>query len=70
MGPDSDLDLLVVKRCAHRRQTARAIRRTLIGIPIPIDIIVGTPDDIASHGSTIGLIYRPALEQGKEIYAA
>jgi predicted nucleotidyltransferase len=70
MGPDSDVDLLVVKRCEHRRQTARAIRRMLIGIPIPIDIIVGTPDDIASYGTTIGLIYRPALQQGKEIYAA
>lgn len=70
MGPDSDIDVLVVKRCAHRRQTARAVRRKLIGIPIPIDIIVATPDDIESYGNTIGLIYRPALEEGKEIYRA
>ncbi len=70
MGRDSDVDVLVVKRCTHRRQTARAIRRKLIGVPIPIDIIVGTPDDVASYGNTIGLIYREALRQGREIYAA
>ena len=70
MGPDSDVDLLVVKRCAHRRETARGIRRKLIGIAVPIDIIVATPEDLAAYGETIGLIYRPVLQEGKEIYAA
>jgi predicted nucleotidyltransferase len=27
MGPDSDLDLLVIKSCRNRRETARRIRR-------------------------------------------
>lgn len=70
MGPDSDIDLLVVKRCPHRRQAARVIRRSLIGIAVPIDIIVATPEDLAAYGDTIGFIYRPALQEGKEIYAA
>jgi len=70
MGPDSDIDVLVVKRCAHRRETARTIRRKLIGIALPIDIIVATPEDLAAYGDTIGFIYRPALQEGKEIYAA
>jgi HEPN domain-containing protein/predicted nucleotidyltransferase len=70
MGPDSDVDLLIIKQCENRRETARLIRRELIGISVPIDIIVVTPDDIARHKDTIGLIYRPALREGKLVYAA
>jgi uncharacterized protein len=69
MGPDSDLDLLVVKPCGHRRRTARKIERSLIGIGIPTDIIVAKPEDIDRYKNTIGLIYRPALNEGKTIYA-
>ena len=70
MGPDSDVDLLVIKSCGHRRKTARKIGRSLIGIGIPTDIIVATPDDIERYKDTIGLIYRPALKEGKVLYAA
>jgi predicted nucleotidyltransferase len=70
MGPDSDLDLLVLKPCGHRRRTARKIERSLIGIGIPTDIIVARPADIERYKNTIGLIYRPALREGKIIYAA
>ena len=70
MGPDSDLDLLVVKPCGHRRRTARKIERSLIGIGIPTDVIVAKPEDIQRYKNTIGLIYRPALREGKTIYAA
>jgi len=69
-GPDSDLDLLVIKACDHRRNTARKIRRQLIGIGVPIDIIVAKPEDIERYGDAIGLIYRPALREGKVLYAA
>ena len=70
MGPDSDVDLLVIKPCGHRRKTARKIERSLIGIGIPTDIIVAKPDDIERYKDTIGLIYRSALREGKTIYAA
>jgi uncharacterized protein len=70
MGPDSDLDFLVIKSCKNRRKTARKIRRRLIGIGIPKDIIVATPEDIERYKDTIGLIYRPALKEGKLLYAA
>ena len=48
----------------------RAIRRKLIGIGIAKDVIVATPEDIERYKDTIGLIYRPALTEGKVIYAA
>jgi predicted nucleotidyltransferase len=70
MGPDSDLDLLVAKPCGHRRRTARKIERSLIGIGIPTDVIVAKRKDIERYKDTIGLIYRPALREGKTIYAA
>jgi len=70
MGPDSDLDLLVIKACGHRRKTARIFERCLIGISIPTDIIVAKPQDIERYTDTIGLIYRPALREGKTIYGA
>ncbi|MBI4678668.1 MAG: nucleotidyltransferase domain-containing protein [Elusimicrobia bacterium] len=69
-GPHSDLDFLVVKSCSNRRETARIIRRNLIGVDIPIDILVATPEDIRRYGETIGLIYRPALREGRVMYAA
>jgi len=72
MGPDSDLDLLIVKSCENQRETAWTIRRQLIGIAIgiPKDVIVVTPEDIERHKETIGLIVRPALKEGRVIYAA
>ncbi len=70
MGPDSDLDLLIITACDHRRNTARKIRRRLIGIGVPIDIIVAKPEDIERYRDAIGLIYRPALREGKVLYAA
>ncbi len=70
MGPDSDLDILVVTACDHRRNTAREIRSALFGIGIPIDIIVAKPQDLERYGDAIGLVYRPALREGTVLYAA
>jgi predicted nucleotidyltransferase len=70
MGPDSDLDILVVTDRDHRRKTARKIRRQLFGIGVPIDIIVAKPEDLERYGDSIGLIYRPALREGKILYTA
>ena len=70
MGPNSDLDFLVIKSCKNRRETARRIRRRLIGIGVPKDIIVATPEDIEHYKDAVGLIYRPALREGKVLYAA
>jgi predicted nucleotidyltransferase len=70
MGPDSDVDLLVVKAGADRRATARVARRALIGLGIPKDIVVFTPEDIERHKNNRGLVIFPALREGKVLYAA
>ena len=70
MGPDSDLDLLVIASVPHRRRAALAIREGLRGLGVPKDVIVATPEDIHRYGDVVGYILRPALKEGKVIYAA
>jgi len=69
-GPDSDLDLLVVKAGVHRRRLAREIYRALFGIPVPVDIIVVTPGDVQAFRGKAGTIIDHALHEGRELYAA
>jgi predicted nucleotidyltransferase len=68
-GPDSDLDFLVVKaeEATPRRESVR-LRRALRGLLVPIDVIVTTSQQIDRHRNTVGLIYRPALKEGKVLY--
>lgn len=69
MGPNSDLDLLVVKpEPVHRRRLSQAIYMNLFGVGRAVDIIVATPDDIERYGNTHALVLKPALQGGKVIY--
>jgi predicted nucleotidyltransferase len=67
---DSDLDVLVIVRGpVHRRQLAQKINRNLHGVGAPVDIVVATEEDIAQYGDKFGTILRPALLEGRELYA-
>jgi predicted nucleotidyltransferase len=69
IGPDSDLDLLVIVRGpAHRRAPAQQIYRNLHGIPLPVDVVVATEQDVEQYGDKVGTILRPALREGQVIY--
>lgn len=71
MGPDSDLDLLVVVRDGvHRRRTAQTIYRSLRGLGFAKDVVVVTESDIRAYGDNPSLVIYPALRQGMEIYHA
>ena len=70
MGPNSDLDILVVVPSGvHRRNTARSIYRNLIGVGFAVDIVVVTEEDIERYKDNIGMVIKPALEQGRSLYA-
>ncbi len=70
-GPDSDLDLLVVKRgVVHRRRLAQRIYRRLIGVEVPVDVLVVTPEDIDAYRDKAGAIIGPALREGRDVYVA
>ena len=71
MGPDSDIDLLVIKGgIASRRTLAQQIYLHLFGVPAAVDIIVVTPQDVERFRDRVGSIIGPALREGKEVYAA
>ena len=70
MGPDSDIDVLVVMpEGVHRRRTAQLLYRQIRGLGVPFDILVATPDDLERHKDNIGLIYQSILREGREVYA-
>jgi predicted nucleotidyltransferase len=69
-NPSSDIDLLVVMPDGtDRRQAAIAMKEALDDVRVPKDVIVTTPDLITRHGHLVGTILRPALREGKELYA-
>ena len=68
-GPDSDADLLIVMPVTgSKRQQAVQIDLALEGIPIPIDLIVVTPDEIEKDRERTGTIIREAVREGKVLY--
>jgi len=70
-GAKSDIDVLVVAReDAHRRKTAQAIYRHLLGSGLPVDVVVARPSDLEKYGQSAGLVYREALRDGRDLYVA
>ena len=70
-GPVSDIDVLVVApEGSHRLHTAQAIYRALLGSKLPVDVVVATPSDLERYGDAPGTVYRQALREGVELYAA
>ena len=68
LGPNSDIDLLVIKSGVHRRQLAQAIYMNLFGVGQAVDVIVVTPEDIERYGDSPALVIEPALRAGRVIY--
>jgi predicted nucleotidyltransferase len=69
MGPDSDVDLLVVVQDpVHRRDLAGKIYHHLHGVPVAVDVVVVTENDIREFGNKIGTVLYPALKEGVVVY--
>jgi predicted nucleotidyltransferase len=71
MGPDSDVDVMVVMpegtNQLHLAQHLRA-HLFLFDLPFAVDIIVATPEQLKRYKDDIGFVYFAALKEGKEIY--
>ena len=52
-----------------KREKRIEIGVALHDIRIPKDIIVATPDEVERRKNLVGTIIRPALEEGKVLYA-
>ena len=71
MGPDSDLDVLVVvPDGVHRRKMAQDIYRQLWGVGFAKDIVVVTASDVETHATNPYMVIKAALEDGRELYRA
>lgn len=71
LGPNSDLDLLIIKAgVAHRGRLAEAIYMNLIGVGQAVDVIVVTPEDVERYRNIFSLVIEPALKEGRTIYAS
>jgi predicted nucleotidyltransferase len=67
---DSDVDLLVVMALSgSKRDKELEMRLALHDIAVPMDIIVVTPDEVARRRNLPGTLIRPALREGKVLYA-
>jgi predicted nucleotidyltransferase len=66
---DSDADLLVIMPTqGSRREQAIAIDLALVGVDLPADVIVVTPEDIKRSRDTPGTVIWRALREGKVVY--
>lgn len=65
----SDVDLLVVLEDAPDRRACQVeIKSLLTDLPIGIDVVVATPEQIVRRGHVAGTVLNNALEEGKLIY--
>jgi len=66
----SDVDLLVIMPVtSSKRAKQLEMRVALHDIAVPKDIILVTPDEVARRRDIVGTIIRPALCEGKVLYA-
>ena len=71
MGPNSDLDVLVIMPDGtHRRRTAQEVYRRMWGFGFAKDIVVVTESDVREHSMDPYMIIKNALEEGRELYHA
>ena len=71
MGPNSDLDVLVIMPDGtHRRRTAQEVYRRMWGFGFAKDIVVVTESDVREHGTNPYMIIKNALQEGRERYHA
>ena len=71
MGPNSDVDLLVIKSGdIHRGHLTEEIYMNLFGVGQAVDVVVVTPEDVERNRDSFALVIYPALREGKVIYAA
>jgi predicted nucleotidyltransferase len=71
MGPNSDVDLLLIKSGRFNRgRLIEKIYRGMGGLGQPVDIVIVTPEEVEQYGQSPYLVIAPALKDGKLVYAA
>lgn len=71
MGPNSDVDLLVVKHGKlNRRRLAAKIYDELYGAEAAVDLVIVTPEEVRRYHDAPCLPIFAALREGRLVYGA
>ncbi len=71
VGPNSDLDLLVIKGGRYKyHNLLEKIYRSLCVVEAAVDVVLVTPDQVERYRDTHCLVIKPALREGREVYRA
>jgi predicted nucleotidyltransferase len=69
-APGSDVDLLVIMPVTGSKREKRVeMRVALHDIEVPKDILLATPQEVLRDKDLVGTLIRPALREGKVLYA-
>lgn len=70
-GPDSDIDILVIEDTVQSRfKEMVRLRRTLRGIPIPIDVLVISKEEFEARAQVPSTVYYWVNREGRVLYEA
>jgi predicted nucleotidyltransferase len=69
-GPDSDLDLLIIKRTEEKFNLRSTVLRSLLNFypGVPLDLIVYTPEEFDALKTNIVSLSKEAVNNGKLLY--
>lgn len=71
MGPDSDVDLLLIKSGEFEYYRLMGdIYVNLHGVGQAVDVVLATPKQVEQYRNAHCLVIAPALKEGKEVYHA
>ncbi len=71
VGPDSDVDFLVVASfTGSRRAFTVRILSALARFDVPKDVVVLTPEEFESTRDLVGTVAYPAVREGRVLHAA
>jgi predicted nucleotidyltransferase len=71
MRPDSDIDLLIVMpEGTDSDKVSKQLYCQVGGVKVAFDMVVATPDILEKYKDNCALIYKWALKEGREVYAA
>jgi superfamily II DNA or RNA helicase/predicted nucleotidyltransferase len=67
---DSDVDLLVIfDEVESQHELGVQIRTAVADVHVPKDIVVRSTEEVRRRGSLVGTVLKPALEDGRVLYA-
>ena len=70
MGPNSDVDLLIIRKGGHSRKLVGQIYRKLHGVGAAVDAVMVSPADVERYKDSHALVIKPALAEGRVVYDA